>query len=141
MNFKINTSEKFTTVTPEIDSLTDSITSQLIKQLKPYLTKEVHNVVLNMKNIKHCSAECVEKISDLQQDFYENNASLVLCEVQPLVYAVIEKLEMEDVINMTPTESEAWDILQMEEIERELLDEQEPLFNDFEEEEEEDYED
>ena len=140
MNFKINTSEKFTTITPETDSLSDSLTAQLLKEVRPYMTKSVHNVVLNMKNILHCSSECIEKIADLQQDFYENNASLVLCEVQHNVMHVIEKLEMEDVMNITPSESEAWDILQMEEIERELLDEEEPLFNDFEEEDDE-YED
>jgi len=31
------------------------------------------------------------------------------------------KLELLELMNITPTESEAWDILQMEEIERELL--------------------
>jgi hypothetical protein len=32
-------------------------------------------------------------------------------------------MELLDLMNITPTESEAWDIVQMEEIERELLDE------------------
>jgi len=31
-------------------------------------------------------------------------------------------MELLDFLNHTPTESEAWDIVQMEEIERELLD-------------------
>jgi hypothetical protein len=33
-----------------------------------------------------------------------------------------EKTELLELLNITPTESEAWDIVQMEEIERELLD-------------------
>ena len=37
------------------------------------------------------------------------------------VEKVFEKLELLELMNITPTESEAWDILQMEEIERELL--------------------
>ena len=129
MNFKINTSEKFTTVTPETDSLTDSLTAQLIKQLRAYMTKDVHNVIVNLKNVNHCGTECLEKISDLQDEFYENNSSFVICEVQPNVMHLIQKHEMEDMMNITPTESEAWDIVQMEEIERELLDGDEPLFN------------
>jgi len=32
-------------------------------------------------------------------------------------------------MNITPTESEAWDIVQMEEIERELMDSDDMLFN------------
>jgi hypothetical protein len=35
---------------------------------------------------------------------------------------LFESLELMDFLNITPTESEAWDIVQMEEIERELLD-------------------
>jgi len=36
--------------------------------------------------------------------------------------ALIAKLDLLDYLNITPSESEAWDIVQMEEIERELLD-------------------
>jgi hypothetical protein len=35
---------------------------------------------------------------------------------------LLEKEELLELMNITPTESEAWDIVQMEEIERELLD-------------------
>jgi len=34
----------------------------------------------------------------------------------------LDKNELLEVMNVTPTESEAWDIVQMEEIEREFLD-------------------
>jgi hypothetical protein len=34
---------------------------------------------------------------------------------------MLKAIEMDDILNLTPTESEAWDIVQMEEIERELL--------------------
>lgn len=45
----------------------------------------------------------------------------MICALTELVEAVFERLELMEVINVTPTESEAWDIVQMEEIERELL--------------------
>jgi hypothetical protein len=35
---------------------------------------------------------------------------------------LVDLTEFGEVMNLTPTESEAWDIVQMEEIERELLD-------------------
>ena len=65
--------------------------------------------------------QAAEKFSFIQQQFYELNKSMVICEMQPPVEAVFEKLDLTDVMNITPTESEAWDIVQMEEIERELL--------------------
>jgi hypothetical protein len=59
---------------------------------------------------------------ELQQEFYEHNRSFVICEMQQNVVDTLEKEELLEVMNVTPTESEAWDIVQMEEIERELLD-------------------
>ena len=45
----------------------------------------------------------------------------MICALTEPGEAVFERLELMEVINVTPTESEAWDIVQMEEIERELL--------------------
>jgi anti-anti-sigma regulatory factor len=62
----------------------------------------------------------------LQQKFYEHNRSFVVCSMQPLVEETFDKEELLELLNCTPTESEAWDIVQMEEIERELLDNEFP---------------
>ena len=62
----------------------------------------------------------------LQQRFYEQNRSFVICELQPSVENALDKEELLELLNSTPTESEAWDIVQMEEIERELLDNEFP---------------
>jgi anti-anti-sigma regulatory factor len=70
-----------------------------------------------------------ETLVKIQQSFYENNASFVLCELQPQVENYLDEQQLLEILSPTPTESEAWDIVQMEEIERELLDDGEPLFN------------
>ena len=64
----------------------------------------------------------------MQQKFYENNASFVICEVLPALEARLDELEFLQMMNVTPTESEAWDIIQMEEIERELMDNDDGVF-------------
>jgi len=48
----------------------------------------------------------------------------VICELQPKDEDIINNTQLLEMMNMTPSESEAWDIIQMEEIERELLDEE-----------------
>ena len=63
-----------------------------------------------------------EKLVALQQTFYENNASFVICELQKPVEDFLDQNELLELMNVTPSESEAWDIVQMEEIERELMD-------------------
>ena len=120
MNFKIDTREKFTMITPDSDFSSDNLTAEF-KELVQLRMQHKTNLVINLKNVAKVNEQIIEEIAALQQRFYEQNISFVICEIQPAVQALIEKLELDDLINVTPTETEAWDIVQMEEIERELL--------------------
>ena len=120
MKLKIDTKEKFTVLTPEEPIISANMTEDIDK-ICGYASSEIPHVVINMKMIQEMNEEAAKKFSYIQQQFYEKNTSLVICEMQPNVEAVFEKLDLTDVMNITPTESEAWDIVQMEEIERELL--------------------
>ena len=53
--------------------------------------------------------------------FYEKNFSFVICNLNPSIENILKEKELLESMNITPSESEAWDIVQMEEIERELL--------------------
>ena len=120
MNFKIDTREKFTVITPLSDFLSDNLTAELIALANGYEQNKI-NLVINFKNVAYINEQVIEQIAALQQEFYENKLSFVVCEIQQPVKTVLEKLELDDVLNTAPTETEAWDIVQMEEIEREVL--------------------
>jgi anti-anti-sigma factor len=122
MEVKIDTKEKFTVVTPILPGLSANIAAQIAETCSGQLHKEVKNVILNLENISFVDAPAADILSDLQQKFYENNASFVICCLQPPVEEAFEKSELLELLNITPTETEAWDIVQMEEVERELLD-------------------
>lgn len=122
MEVKIDTKEKFTVVTPIRPELSDNIAAQLAEACGGQLQKEVKNVVLNLSEVAEITASAAGILAELQQQFYNGNASFVICCLQPAVEESLEKLELLELLNITPTESEAWDIVQMEEIERELLD-------------------
>ena len=121
MNFKIDTKEKFTVITPLQTYLSDNLTAELNQTATNCLQSDIKNVVLNMKDVVSLDEAAATNLSSLQQSFYENNNSFVICEIQPAVSHKLETLELSEVLNITPTESEAWDIVQMEEIERELM--------------------
>lgn len=123
MNFKIDTKEKFTIITPIKDVLSDNLTAGLNELVTEYLRKDTKNVILNLKNIRILSESLLLDLIPLQQTFYENQASFVICELQPSVKKEFQKREELKLLNITPSESEASDIVQMEEIERELMDE------------------
>jgi len=120
MQVKIDTREKFHVITINQSSLAANMTADLNNCLVPLLQNDVRNVVLNLKDIKNIDIAAAENLVKLQQMFYEQNASFVVCELQKTVEDTLEKEELLEMMNVTPTESEAGDIVMMEEIEREL---------------------
>jgi anti-anti-sigma factor len=125
MQVKIDTKEKFTVVLPLETSIYDNMAAKLAATCSNYLQKEIKNVVLNLQEVNNIDSQTAITIVKLQEEFYTNNASFVVCEIKPAVAKTFEELELDDILNATPTESEAWDIVQMDEIERELLGDEE----------------
>jgi len=121
MEVKIDTREKFHVITILEPSLAANMTENFDTCLLPYLQYDVKNVVLNLRDIQSIDNAAAERLVQLQQKFYESNASFVICELQKPVEEVLDKQNLLELINVTPTESEAGDIVQMEEIERELM--------------------
>ncbi|MFV0604547.1 MAG: STAS domain-containing protein [Niabella sp.] len=122
MQVKIDTKEKFYEITPIAAEISATMADELRILLLPYLKKDVKNVVLNMEQVAELDEIAAEQLLQMQQDFYQDNASFVFCCFQKQVEAKLAATELLELFNVTPTVSEAWDIVQMEEMERELMD-------------------
>jgi anti-anti-sigma regulatory factor len=122
IQYQTEPKEKFTVVT----LLTTTLSSNLVPELTEITNKigatPPKNLVLNFKHITSWDLAIIEQLADAQQKFYDNNTSFVICCLSDGLQDLLDKTEFAELLNMTPTESEAWDIIQMEEIERELLD-------------------
>ena len=123
MEVKTDTKEKFHVITVSGPSLSATMTDELGDYLLPYLQNDVKNLVVILKDIQSVDIAAAEKLVYIQQKFYENNASFVICEIQKPVEDFLDENELLEMMNITPTQTEAWDIVQMEEIEREFLNE------------------
>jgi len=129
MNVKTDTKEKFHVITIGEPSIAANMTADLEQSLKLYLKNNVKNVILNCKDIQILDDAAAETIVKIQQQFYEQNSSFVVCELKPELVESLDKSGLLELMNVVPTESEAWDIIQMEEIERDLMDDGDPQFN------------
>ena len=122
MQYKTEQKEKFTVIT----LLENSLSSNLVPELAELTTKigaeAPINLVLNFAKVARWELPVIEQLANAQQSFYDNNTSFVICCLSDSLQEVLDMTEYAEVMNITPTESEAWDIVQMEEIERELLD-------------------
>jgi anti-anti-sigma factor len=121
MQVKIDTREKFHAITILDAVLAANMTEELEQCLLPFLQKEVKNVVLILKDIREVEDAAEECLVRIQQRFYDESASFVICELTPEVEKSLEDSGLLELMNVTPTESEAWDIVHLEEVERELL--------------------
>ncbi len=125
MEVKTDTKEKFHAITVPISHLSANMAAELYQQVVPFLQSNIRNVILKLKDVKIIDEGAADTLVKLQQKFYEDNASLVICELEPEVEDYLDKAELLEVMNVTPTESEAGDIVQMEEIERDLMNDEE----------------
>jgi anti-anti-sigma regulatory factor len=121
MNVKTDTKERFTVLKPMDSDITAEKTSELQRILTELLKLENPNLVVNFDEVENTCPELVQMLIEMHEKFYQDDHSFVICGVPDSLMEKLTELEMEDVLNVTPTESEAWDIVQMEEIERELL--------------------
>jgi anti-anti-sigma factor len=124
MQVKTNTKEKFHVIEVADATLTADMAAELSDLLLRYLQNDVKNVILNLKELQLLDEIAGEKLVKLQQNFYEKNASFVICEMPKQVEDFLDSVNLLEIMNTTPTESEAMDIVQMEEIEREFLNEE-----------------
>ena len=121
MEVKIDTKEKFHVITPLEAYLPANLTDNLRDMMHGILEKDVKNVVFNASGVEKVDEEIADCLADVQQLFYEKDASFVICCLRPELETMLEDKGYLESMNTTPSESEAWDIVQMEEIERELL--------------------
>ena len=124
MNVKIDTKEKFTVITPQETVLAANMTAELSNLLLENIQKDIRNVILNMANVEFIADNIGVLLAFIQQQFYERNCSFVICNLHEVVEKNLADIELLELMNVTPTESEAWDIVQMEEIERELFEDE-----------------
>jgi anti-anti-sigma factor len=124
MKVKTDTKEKFHVITVQEPTMSADMAAKLTDLLLPYLQNDVKNVILNLKELRSLDELAAEKLVNLQQNFYEKNSSFVVCEIQKPVEDFLDGVNLLEMMNTTPTESEAMDIVQMEEIEREFLNEE-----------------
>ena len=120
MRFKIDTKETFHIITPEEPVLSANMTGDLTQTLLSFLGKTPKNLVINFEKVEKIDFVAATTILTVQQTFYDTNSSLVICNLRPEIETYLDEKELLELMNVTLTESEAWDIVQMEEIEREF---------------------
>ncbi len=123
MNVKIDTKDRFSVLHVEEKTLTANMAEQLVASIRQCGQKDVRNIILDLDRVSSMDTEIATLILQEQQQSYEMQHSFVICCLQKEIEHWLDKEDMLELMNVTRTESEAWDIVQLEEIEREFMDE------------------
>lgn len=121
MQYKIDTKEKFHVIIPEMEIFSEKMADDLVLLVNKIAETVPHNVIVNCCTVKQFDLIISEKLITLRADMYEKNRSFVMCAFDKPIYEHICANALDEALNVTPTESEAWDIVQMDEIEREFM--------------------
>ena len=120
MKVKIDTKEVFHVITIEEKVLTAIMAATFMDIVAKKQSDEKLSIVLNFSQVEDIDIAFLEALQHLQEIQAANNKSFVVCCLGSVLQQRMGIDKTFDRFNITPTESEAWDIVQMEEIEREL---------------------
>ena len=121
MHIKTDTKEKFRVLRIQEDTITENLSAEFHAILNEQCATPPHNFILDFSHIRHLDDGIISLLIQVYCQCLENGISMVIFGVQDEVMLALRKKEADDLLNITPTESEAWDMVQMEEIERELM--------------------
>lgn len=124
LNVKIDTKEKFSVIRPESSKISAIMAEELENIFHDILKNTNQHVILNIENVAIIENVAASSIAKMQQLYYENKRSFVICCANEYLIDSFRGWDLISILNLTPTESEAWDMIHMEEIERELLDDE-----------------
>jgi anti-anti-sigma factor len=122
MQFKLDTKEKFHVIRIEENDLTANLSDEITKIITNCLNTSIKNIIINMGKVTHISSKTLTTLIESQLKSVENGYSFVFCNFSPQVKAYLKDKDILDVIQFTPTENEAVEIVHMDEIEREMWD-------------------
>lgn len=120
MNFTIDSKDKYTLVTSNVDKLDTTCAPELKSELV-YLNKTgVRNIIINMGQTRYCDSSGLSSLLVANRLCKGVNGAMVICGLQEPVMKLVQISQLESVLSITPTEAEAVDLLYMEEVEKDL---------------------
>jgi anti-sigma B factor antagonist len=120
MNFETEQNDRFALISSHVEKL-DSTKAPDLKSELVYLNKQGYrNVIVDLSRTKYCDSSGLSAILVGNRLCKEANGSFVLAGIQDGVRKLISISQLEEVLSVTPTIDEAKDLLFMEEVERDL---------------------
>lgn len=119
MQFKIDTKEKIVIFRLEEAGLDAKMAADFEKTVLATPNLETSNLILDLHSLQSAAPEALEAIFTVYQHRYDHGLSAAVSGLNKVLTAQLSEQHPE-MLNIVPTESEAIDMVMMEDFEREL---------------------
>ncbi|HRH03577.1 MAG TPA: STAS domain-containing protein [Bacteroidia bacterium] len=120
MNFQIEKKEKYTLIKVLIEKLDNNVSPSLKSELVVLTTEGVKNIVMDLTAVRYCDSSGLSAILVANRLCKNANGSFVLCSIQEAVKKLISISQLDSILKITNSVDEAVDYVVMEEVDREL---------------------
>lgn len=124
MDFKIDTKETFTVITPQANQINAILAEQLANKCEETRQNGSNNFIVDLTNANSADDDGIAGLVQMHEDSYNNNHSLVFTGVGVEVMNKMKENEADLLLNIAPKMIEAIDIISMEILERDLMSEE-----------------
>lgn len=124
MDFKIDTRDTFSVITPVADEISANLSDELHATIRKMRQSGSQNFIIDLQHCRNIDAEAIPGLLELHEESYSMGKSLVFTGVKGKVLAAIKETEADEHINIAPKMIEAIDIISMEILERDLFEEE-----------------
>src|SRR4051812_14316036 len=100
MQVKIDTKEIFHIIRLNESKISAIMTEDLRIRLLTILESDNRNVVLNLQDTTEMEIAAAEALMNVQQKFYESNASFVICSLKPEVEEMLDSSGLLEMMNV-----------------------------------------
>lgn len=120
MNFTTTNKDRLTVIEMKAEKLGGVISPELKSHLVELNNKGIKNVLLDMSNARYCDSSGLSAILVGNRLCKNANGSFVICGVQEMVMKLIEISQLTSILNIVPTAQEGEDFIMMEEVSRDV---------------------
>ncbi len=120
MNFVADQKEKLVYITSNVEKLDAIYAPELKSELVLQNRNTQRNIIVDLSATKYIDSSGLSALLVGQRLCREANGTFVVCGLQETVKKLISMSQLDSVFKITPTLSEAIDLVYMEEVEREI---------------------
>lgn len=124
MNFEIEKKEAYTLVSAKVEKLDTNVAPYLKSEFLAISSKGERNIIIDLSATRYCDSSGLSAILVGNRICKNSKGSFIITGLNDAVKKLITISQLDTILKITPTLTEAVDLLFIEEIERQVDDEE-----------------